>query len=368
MTVPEPIGVVGAGTMGLGIAQLAAGTGARTLLHDPVPDALAAAPERMARALERPVAKGRMTAADAEAIVGRVEPVARISGLAPCAVVIEAAPERLELKHELFAELAGVVDAGCVLATNTSSLSVTELAAPVAHPERVVGLHFFNPAPVMRLVEVVAGQASSAEALATTRAVGEAMGKRVIDARDIAGFLVNRVNRPFSLESLRLLQEGVADAAQIDRIVRLGAGFRMGPFELMDLIGIDTNHAVAEEFHRRTYGEPRYRPSAAAARMVAAGTLGRKTGSGWFAYAEGREHRPPDPDPPPAGGGDGRAVPVAGAGAVADALRAALAGAGFDPDPATAEPWLTIGCDGPAGQGHRLVLVDRASLHHMDPG
>ncbi len=136
------------------------------------------------------------------------------------------------------------------------------------------------------------------------------MGKHVIDARDIAGFLVNRVNRPFSLESLRLLGEGVAGVEQIDRIVRLGGGFRMGPFELMDLVGIDTNHAVAEQFHRQTYGEPRYRPSPLAARMVAAGTLGRKTGSGWYAYADGREHRRADPEPPAGGGGDGRAVVV----------------------------------------------------------
>ena len=283
-------------------------------------------------------------------------------------MVIEAAPERLELKHELFAELAAAVRADCVLATNTSSLSITELAAPVEHPERVVGLHFFNPAPVMRLVEVVAGQASSDAALATARAVGEAMGKRVIDARDIAGFLVNRVNRPFSLESLRLLAEGVATVEQIDRIARLGGGFRMGPFELMDLVGIDTNHAVAEHFHRQTYGEPRYRPSPLAARMVAAGTLGRKTGQGWYAYGDDDGHRPPDPEPPAAGGGAGRAVSVVGGGAVAGTLRAALEDAGFDVTGQGGEPWLVVGCDGPAAGEHRMVLVDNASLHRLDPG
>ncbi len=368
MAVPEPIGVVGAGTMGLGIAQLAAQAGARTLLHDPVPEALEAARERLAAGLERPIAKGRMTAGEADAIVDRVEPVGAIGDLAACAVVIEAAPERLDLKHELFAELEAVVPGDCVLATNTSSLSVTELAAPLARPERVVGLHFFNPAPVMRLVEVVAGQASSDVALATARAVGEAMGKHVIDARDIAGFLVNRVNRPFSLESLRLAQEGVAAPEQVDRIVRLGGGFRMGPFELMDLVGIDTNHAVAEQFHRQTYGEPRYRPSPLAARMVAAGTLGRKTGSGWYRYASGGEHRPPDPDPPAGGGGDGRAVAVTGAGAVAAALRAALDRNGFDVSDRGGEPWLVVGCDGPVAGEHRMVLVATASLHRLDPG
>ena len=330
MAVPEPIGVVGAGTMGLGIAQLAAQTGARTLLYDPVPEALDAARDRIAAALERPVAKGRITAEEADSIVARIEPVADVGSLAPAAMVIEAAPERLDLKHELFAALEAAVAPGCVLATNTSSLSVTEVAAALEHPERVVGLHFFNPAPVMRLVELVPGQASSEVALATARAVGEAMGKHVIAARDIAGFLVNRVNRPFSLESLRLVQEGVAGPEQVDRIVRLGGGFRMGPFELMDLVGIDTNHAVAEQFHRQTYGEPRYRPSPLAARMVAAGTLGRKTGSGWYEYAEGREHRPADPEPPAGGGGGGRAVVVTGAGPVAETLRAGLADAGFD--------------------------------------
>jgi len=367
MSVPEPIGVVGAGTMGLGIAQLAAQAGARTLLHDPVAEALGAARERIATGLERPVAKGRMTAAEAEAIVQRVETVDAAAELAPCAVVIEAAPERLDLKRELFAELAGAVAGDCVLATNTSSLSVTELAAGVAQPERVVGLHFFNPAPVMRLVEVVAGEASSEQALETAREVGRAMGKHVIDARDIAGFLVNRVNRPFSLESLRLLAEGVATVEQIDRIARLGGGFRMGPFELMDLVGIDTNHAVAEQFHRQTYGEPRYRPSPLAARMVAARTLGRKTGSGWYAYPEGRQHRPADPEPPAPGGGDGRVVTVRGEGVVAGALRSALERAGFA---AAGEPWLAVDCDGggPDAAEHRLVLVDRGSLHALDPG
>ena len=368
MAVPQPIGVVGAGTMGLGIAQLAAQAGARTLLHDPDPGVLGSARSRLAAALERPVAKGRMTAAEAEAVAARVEPVDGLDALAPCRLVVEAAPERLELKRALFADLAAVVSADCVLATNTSSLSVTELAAAVPGPERVVGLHFFNPAPVMRLVEVVAGQASSPAALAIARGVGEAMGKHVIDARDVPGFLVNRVNRPFSLASLRLVEEGVADPEQVDRIVRLGGGFRMGPFELMDLIGIDTNHAVAEQMYQRSFGEPRFRPSPLAARMVAAGTLGRKCGRGWFAYEDGGEHRPSDPEAPEAGGGAGRAVAVTGDGAVARELRAALDAAGFDVTAQAGEPWLVVACDGPAASDHRMVLVDLASLHAVDAG
>jgi 3-hydroxybutyryl-CoA dehydrogenase len=216
-TVPETIGVIGAGTMGAGIAQLAAQAGARTLLFDSVPEALGRGASRIDEALDRSVTKGRLTAGAAAAARARVQPISSLERLAPCGIVIEAAPERLALKLELFGAVAKVVSADCVLATNTSSLSVTGIAAGVPGPERVVGLHFFNPAPVMRLVEVVAGTASSAEALAVARAVGDAMGKHVIDAADIAGFLVNRCNRPFSLEALRLLAARVATVEQIDR-------------------------------------------------------------------------------------------------------------------------------------------------------
>lgn len=371
---PDAIGVIGAGTMGAGIAQLAAQAGARTLLHDPIPDALARGMQTLASGLSRLVKRGRLSEADAEAIQARVEPVSDLAGLAPCGIVIEAAPERLELKQALFGDLAEIVGAECVLATNTSSLSVTELAAAIPHPERVVGLHFFNPAPVMKLAEVVAGQASSEAALALARAVGEAMGKHVIDANDIAGFLVNRCNRPFSLESLRLLQERMASIEQIDRIVRLGGGFRMGPFELMDLVGIDTNHAVAEAFYRASYGEPRYQPSPLQARMVLSGRLGRKTGGGWYDYAEGSE-RPADPEPPSPGGGAERRVLVTGALPVARAIAAAAREAGFVvlEDPAGAEPWLVVDCGGADGAGAggggapRLRLLHDASLALSEP-
>ena len=250
-----------------------------------------------------------MGRSEADAARGRIEPLADLGQLAPAELVIEAAPERLELKLELLGSVAAAVDPACVLATNTSSLSVTEIAAGVPGPERVVGMHFFNPAPVMRLVEVVAGAASGERALRTARALGEAMGKHVVAAADVPGFLVNRCNRPYSLESLKLAEERIAEPATIDRVMRLVGGFRMGPFELMDLIGIDTNHAVAVAFSRRSYGEPRYRPSPLTARMVVAGRLGRKSGRGWYSYdgAEG-SHRPDDPDPPPAGGGEGGAA------------------------------------------------------------
>jgi len=365
--------VIGAGTMGAGIAQLAAQAGARTLLYDAVPDAVGRAIERTRSALERLVERGRIERAEVDSLLERIEPAASLEALAGCGIVIEAAPERLELKLELFRSLAEVVGPGCVLATNTSSLSVTEIAAGTPEPGRVVGLHFFNPPPVMRLVEVVPGAVSTREAVALARAVGEAMDKRVIEARDVAGFLVNRCNRPFSLTSLRLLGERVADVEQIDRIVRMEGGFRMGPFELQDLVGLDTNHAVAEAFQRQSYGEPRYQPSPIQARMVAAGRLGRKTGLGWYAHAEDADGpRPvPDPDPPAAGGGDGRVVAVTGDLPVAAELAAAAREAGFDSavdGDLAGEPWLTLDCDGTASaNGPRARLLWNGSLHATDP-
>src|SRR5437588_2634875 len=229
---PHTIGVAGAGTMGAGIAQLACLAGAHTLLHDPLPAALERGIESISNRLERELERGRLTAEDAAAAKQRLEPAPALGDLASCELVIEAAPESLELKRSLFAQLSQeVVSEDCVLATNTSSLLVTAIAAAVKRPERVVGMHFFNPAPVMRLLEVVAGEESSEDALSRARAAGEAMGKHVIVAADGPGFLVNRSNRPFGLEGLRLLQERVAPVDDIDRICRLGGGFRMGPFE-----------------------------------------------------------------------------------------------------------------------------------------
>src|SRR4051794_25122931 len=234
--------------MGGGIAQLAALAGARTLVHDPVPGAVEKGLERVRRDLQRGAERGRWSAGDAEAAGARLEAVADVAGPAPAGLVIEAAPEKLEIKRELFAAVAEHVAEDCVLATNTSSLLVTAIAAGVPGPERVVGMHFFNPAPLMRLLEVVAGEESGEAALAVARATGEAMGKAVIDAADGPGFLVNRSNRPFGLEGLRLFQERIADIPTIDRICRLQGGFRMGPFELMDLVGVDTGLDVSRSF------------------------------------------------------------------------------------------------------------------------
>jgi 3-hydroxybutyryl-CoA dehydrogenase len=298
MSAARVIGVMGAGTMGSGIAQLACRSGARTLLHDPIPDALQRGLERARDGLQKEAAKGRLTQEEAQAGIDRLEAVDDLVAFAPCELVIEAVPERLDLKHDLYRQLSEIVSEECVLATNTSSLLVTAIAAGARNPERVVGMHFFNPAPIMRLLEVVAGEQSSEDALALAHATGEAMGKTVIRAHDGPGFLVNRCNRPFGLEALRLLQERISEIETIDRIVRLGGGFRMGPFELMDLVGVDTGFEISKSFFEQSFYEPRWQPSPISARYVAAGLHGRKTGHGYYDYSGDGPHRPPDPEPP----------------------------------------------------------------------
>ncbi len=319
---PGVIGVVGSGTMGAGIAQLACRAGARTLLYDPVADALARGAQRVREGLGKEAAKGKLTTEQHQQASDLLEPVESLEALAPCELVIEAAPERLDVKHELFRRLSEIVSEECVIASNTSSLPITAVAAGATHPERVVGMHFFNPPPLMRLLEVIAGVRSCERALAVADAAGKAMGKDVISAADGPGFLVNRCNRPFGLEALRLLAEGVADIPAIDRIVRLGGGFKMGPFELSDLVGIDTGFDVSKSFYELSFGEPRWRPSPIQARQVAAGLHGRKTGRGYYDYSGERPHRPADPEPP-AGGSD---AIVSGEGPLADALRARCSG------------------------------------------
>ena len=280
MTVPSRLGVVGAGTMGAGIAQLGALAGIETHVHDPVAEALAAGIDKTRANLAKGAERGRWSTEDASAAEARLHTAAALDGLEGCDFVIEAAPERLDLKRELFQSLSAICGPGAVLATNTSSIPVTFLATAAAQPENVVGMHFFNPAPLMRLVEVIRGIDTSDETVAATRALGEAMGKRVILAADGPGFLVNRCGRPFYTEALRLLQERIATHEQIDRICRLGAGFRMGPFELMDMVGIDVGFEVAKSFNELSFGEPRWRPNPIQERMARGGRHGRKSGRG----------------------------------------------------------------------------------------
>jgi 3-hydroxybutyryl-CoA dehydrogenase len=314
------LGVVGAGTMGAGIAQVACLAGFETYLHDPFPQALELGLDRLRDGLRRGAERGRWSEADATAAERCLHAAPSLEQLSTCELVIEAAPEDLDMKRELFARLAEVCGSDVLVATNTSSLPVTALANAAPRPENVVGMHFFNPAPLMKLLEVVAGAQSSEAAMAAACAVGERMGKHVIVARDGPGFLANRCARPFGMEALRLLGEGVADHATIDRVVRMGGGFRMGPLELADLVGIDVGFEVSKSFWEQSFHEPRWQPSRIQARMVQAGRFGRKTGRGYYEYGPaGSAHREDDPEPPAPGGSD--AVAVAGDGRVAEELR-----------------------------------------------
>jgi 3-hydroxybutyryl-CoA dehydrogenase len=290
------VGVAGAGTMGAGIAQLGCLGGFETFLFDPDAEALERGCERVRANLARGSERGWWTAADAESAAGRLLPASRLEDLGGCELVVEAAPEDLEVKRDLVARLEAACAPHAVLATNTSSLSVTTIAASAQRPERICGMHFFNPPALMKLVEVVAGEATGEAALAVTAAVAERMGRTPVRAADGIGFLANRGARPFTLEALRLHGERVAEPDQIDRIVRIGGGYRMGPFELMDLIGIDVNLEVARSFYERSFGEPRWRPHPLQERMVSSGRLGRKSGRGWYEYGDG-PYRPDDPQP-----------------------------------------------------------------------
>ena len=289
------VGVVGAGTMGAGIAQIAVVGGMEALLHDPDPRALHQGIDRVAAGIEKGVERGRWTPEAAVAALGRLGAAPDLESLGDRELIVEAAPEELELKRGLFGRLEAAAGEDAVLATNTSSLSVTAIAEGAAHPGRIVGMHFFNPPPVMKLVEIVAGERSAAPALAKATEAAERMGRTPIQARDSVGFVANRCARPFTLESLRMLGEELATHEQIDRVCRLGGGFRMGPFELMDLIGVDVNYAVARSFFEQSGGEPRWKPSPIQERMVAEGRLGRKAGRGFYDYSGG-EHREPDPE------------------------------------------------------------------------
>jgi len=289
----KTLGVVGAGTMGSGIAQLGVLAGMDVYLHDPVPEALARGAETLRGHLVRGAERGRWSEADAVAAGGRLHEAGALEELAPAELVIEAAPERLELKRDLFARLSGIAP-GAVLATNTSSIPVTQIAGGAARPENVVGLHFFNPAPLMKLVEVIPALQSGEHAVAAATEIGQAMGKRVILASDGPGFLVNRCGRPFYSESLRIVQERIATPEEVDRIMRVAGGFRMGPFELMDLVGIDVGYEVARSFMELSFGEARWKPNPLQARMAASGRHGRKTGRGWYDYSR-EPYRDDDP-------------------------------------------------------------------------
>jgi 3-hydroxybutyryl-CoA dehydrogenase len=292
------VGVLGAGAMGSGIAQIAAVAGHPVVLQDLDADAVARARSGIEKALTREVEKGRLPSAACEAAEKRIRYVAGgdLHPFAPCRLVIEAIVEQLEPKRECFAALERVVPADAMLATNTSALSITAIAAGCQHPDRVLGLHFFNPAPVMPLVEIVRGQATPRTLVEVASTVVRRWGKTTVVAADTPGFIVNRIARPFYGEALRILDEGIADCATIDWAMRALGGFRMGPFELMDLIGNDVNFAVTSAVYQGFFFDPRYKPSLTQRRLVDAHLLGRKTGCGYYDYRNGATQPAPRED------------------------------------------------------------------------
>src|SRR3954466_225755 len=276
-------GVAGCGTMGRGIAQVLAQCGVRTLIYDAQAGAAERGLDSIAQALTRLAEKGRLD--DPQAIKGRIEVVPGLQALAPCHVVIEAIVEDLSAKRTLFSELETIVGDECILASNTSSLSVTAMAATCKNPGRVAGYHFFNPVPVMKIVEVVDGVLTQPWATDALTQLAKRFGHTPIRCKDTPGFVVNHAGRAFVPESLRILSEGIAEPATIDRILVDAGGFRIGPYGLMDLVGLDVAHAVMKSMYQQYFEEPKYRPSFVVEPRVAAGLLGRKTKRGWYEYA-----------------------------------------------------------------------------------
>ena len=355
--------VVGAGIMGLGIAQVAAQAGHAVQLFDARQGAAQQAAARLGATLDGLVAKGRLAADAAEAALSRIAPLVALEELQHIDLVIEAIVEDLGAKRALFQQIESLVDAQCVLATNTSSISVTAMASGLQHPGRLVGMHFFNPVPLMKLVEVVSG-------LHTDEAVAEAVfelarhwGKTPVHARSTPGFIVNRIARPFYAETLALLHEQAATPQVLDACLR-AAGFRMGACELMDLIGHDTNFAVTQAVYEANFQDKRYQPSLVQREMVEGGLLGRKSGRGFYRYQGDGAGAPPLPvalhDAPVSAG----AVSVHGRGAIADALEAGaaatLSSQGWGPSRVTDSGWCGLSID-----GARLVLTDGRTAAEM---
>ena len=315
-----PVLVVGAGIMGMGIAQVAAQAGHAVSVYDTRADAVPQAKQKLADSLAALVAKGKMTAESVQALLARITPVAQLRDAAHVSVVVEAIVENLAVKRSVFQELEGLVSEQCVLATNTSSISVTAIANGLKHPQRMVGMHFFNPVPLMKLVEVVSGLQTDANVAQAIFDLAGAWGKTAVYARSTPGFIVNRIARPFYAETLALLQEQAARPEQLDALLR-GVGFRMGPCELMDLIGHDTNFSVTQSVFEANFYDRRFTPNLVQRELVDGGLLGRKTGRGFYSYPDGA------PALPAVKVG---ALPVQtpwvvhGSGAVADALAAAV--------------------------------------------
>lgn len=292
------VGVAGAGAMGRGIAQIAAQAGSEVRLYDTQPEAVQRAIAELGAQWDRLLEKGRMDAGAVAACKQRLRPAGSLQELADCALVVEAIVERLDVKKALFQQLEGIVGPDAVLATNTSSLSVTAIAAGMQRPQRFAGYHFFNPVPLMKVVEVIAGLKTDDAVCEGLAAYARQMGHTPVRAQDTPGFIVNHAGRGYNTEALRIVGEGIADFATIDRILRDQVGFKLGPFELMDLTALDVSHPVMESVYRQYYDEPRYRPSVITAQRLAGGVLGRKTGDGFYRYVDGKAQLPAEPPVP----------------------------------------------------------------------
>ncbi|MCF8197774.1 MAG: 3-hydroxyacyl-CoA dehydrogenase [Sulfuritalea sp.] len=336
------IGIVGTGAMGRGIAQIAAQAGIRVLMFDALHGAATNARETVVATLGKLAEKGKISSEALSAATAKLEVVRKLDELGSTQIVIEAIVENLDVKKTLFQQLEDIIDAECILATNTSSLSVTSIAAGCKRPERVCGFHFFNPVPLMKIVEVIDGLLTEPAVSAALLALGQRMGHTAVQARDTPGFIVNHAGRGYVTEALRILGEGICDFWEVDRIMREACGFRMGPFELLDLTGLDVSQPVMESIYNQYYQEPRYRPSALAAQRLAGGVLGRKTGRGFYTYTNGAAEPMPMPS-----------VPVTKPSSVwisqthpewADALRevAAKAGVTVEQDPVPSDSCLCI--------------------------
>jgi 3-hydroxybutyryl-CoA dehydrogenase len=279
------IGIIGAGTMGSGIALSSALAGYDVVLYDVADGFLQRAYKNIGVMMDKSIERGKLSQADANAAAIRIRTTSHFDHLKTAELVIEAAIEKLETKQELFSKLSDMCGEECLFASNTSSLSITAIASATRHPERVLGLHFFNPAHIMKLVEIIRGQETSDDVMYRAEGYIKQIGKVPVLAKDTPGFIVNRVARNFYGEAFRLLADSIATHEQIDRIMKSN-GFAMGPFELMDLIGIDVNLAVTESVYRQYFDEPRFRPHLVQQKMVEANRLGKKTGRGFYDYSE----------------------------------------------------------------------------------
>ena len=293
-TIYKSVGIVGTGAVGRGIAQIAAQAGSEVLLFDTRPEGAAEAASALASQWDKLTEKGRLDEVLNREYKSRLKVVVQLSDLCNTDLVIEAIVENLEIKKKLFRDLENTVGPNTVLATNTSSLSVTAIAADCEHPQRVAGYHFFNPVPLMKVVEVIPGLRTSPQVCADLTAYARQMGHTPVTAQDTPGFIVNHAGRGYGTEALRILSEGVTDFATVDRILRDQVGFKLGPFELLDLTGLDVSHPVMESIYRQYYDETRYRPSVIAAQRVAGKLLGRKTSEGFYRYEAGKQQVPPE--------------------------------------------------------------------------